>query len=153
MPIIALSEIKAVAKLALPLMAAFLAQKGMQLIDTVMMGWIGPDALAAGALALVTFMTLIVFCMGTLSAVGVFCAHARGANTLLGVTTALQNGLCLALLLALPLMLLVWHIPALLLATGQVPGVVHNSQLLLHSLVWGVPGLLLFLVGRICVSI
>ncbi len=152
MPLITLPEIRAVAKLALPLMAAFLAQKGMQLVDTVMMGWIGPDALAAGALTLVTFMTLIVFCIGTLSAVGIFCAHARGANTLLGVTTALQNGLCLALLLALPLMLIVWHIPTLLLATGQVPIVVHNSQLLLHSIVWGVPGYLLFFVGREFVS-
>jgi MATE family multidrug resistance protein len=58
------TEIKSILLLALPLIAAFLAQKGMQFIDTMMMGWIGPEALAAGALGTQVFFTILVFCMG-----------------------------------------------------------------------------------------
>lgn len=141
-------EAKLVIKLALPLMAAFLAQKGMQVVDNMMLGWLGPEALAAGAFALTTFVTILVFCMGTLSAVGVFIMHARGANQSGDIQAYLQQGLCLALMLGLPAMLVIWHIPQVLSMVGEAAGLVANAGLLLHGLVWGFPAYLLFLVLR-----
>lgn len=147
-----LSEVKLLLIAALPLMGAFLAQKGMQLIDTLMMGWIGPRALAAGALGMSLFSAVLVFCMGTLSAVGVYIARARGANQLTNIKHHLQQGIYLVLFLSLPSMLLIWLIPHFLLKIGEEKQVVDSASLLLHSLVWGFPGLLLFLVLREFVS-
>lgn len=149
MPLIKTHELKSMTMLALPLMAALLAQKGMQVIDTIMLGWFGPVALAAGALAVTTFITVVVFCMGTLSVVGVFIMHARGADQHADdIKSILQQGFCLALLLAVPGMLLVWQVPAILLKVGQDAAIVANVRLILHSWVWGLPGYLLFLTMR-----
>lgn len=139
-------EIKKTFSIILPLMAAFLAQKGMQFIDTMMMGWIGPAALAAGAMGMAIFITLLVFCMGTLSAVGVLIARAKGANDGEDITCSLQNGIGLALFLAIPGITVLWFAPLFIRDENQA--VIHNATLLLHGLSFGLPGYLLFLVFR-----
>jgi len=85
-------EIKSTINIALPLMAAFLAERGMQFIDTVMMGWIGPTALAAGALGTGIFVTMLLFCMGILSAAGIFIARSKGADNINDITSTMQHG-------------------------------------------------------------
>ena len=147
-----LHEIKSITALALPLMAAFLAQKGMQFIDTFMMGWIGPEALAAGAIGTSIFITILVFCMGTLSAVGIFIVRAKGANNPSDIKSSMLHGLCLALFISLPCMIIIWFAPDMLSALGEDPLVIKNTILLLHGLVWGFPGFLLFLVLREFIS-
>lgn len=144
-------DIKSTFALIFPLMAAFLAQKSMQLIDTLMMGWIGPSALAAGAVGTAIYMTTLVFCMGTLSAVGVFIARAKGANDKDDVRLSLQHGILMALLLSVPCIGLIWAAPHVLIVVED-PAVVHNAALLLHGLSLGLPGYLLFLVFREFIS-
>lgn len=146
--ILKIDDIKSIITLALPLMAAFLAQKGMQLIDTIMMGWIGPDALAAGAIGTSIYITTLLFCMGVLSAIGIFIVRAKGANDLTDTKASLLHGLCLAILISLPCMLIIWFTPHMLIILGQSAEVVRNVILLLHGLVFGFPGFLLFLVLR-----
>ena len=147
-----IDEIYVIIKLALPLMAAFLSQKGMQFIDTIMMGWIGPDALAAGSLGTSIFVTSIIFFMGTLSAVGVFIARARGENNLDDIQSTLQQGIYLSLFFSLPCMLLIWCAPLALAHMGENINIVHNTALLLGGLIWGIPGFLLFLTFREFIS-
>ncbi len=139
---------KPIIRLALPLMATFLAQKGMQVVDTLMMGWIGPYALAAGALGTAIFMTIMVFCMGTLSALGVCIARAKGAKNSMEIKVLLQNGMWLAMLLSIPCMVLIWVMPYILSMLRMDPHVVFNTKLFLHGLVWGFPGFLFFLIFR-----
>ena len=78
-------EVKSIITIALPLMAAFLAQRGMQFIDTVMMGWIGPTALAAHQIALqcvnIAYTLPVSLSMATALQVG----HAAGAKNLVQV--------------------------------------------------------------------
>jgi MATE family multidrug resistance protein len=145
-------EIKSLIIISLPLMAAFLAQRGMQFIDSVMMGWIGPTALAAGALGTALFFTIFFFCNGILSAIGIFIARAKGANNYDDIQSTLQHGFCLALLLAIPGMMLIWFIPGILLKLGEDPSVVKDATSLLHGMAWGFPGFLLFLVLREFIS-
>jgi multidrug resistance protein, MATE family len=141
-------EIILIFTLSLPLMAAFLAQKGMQFIDTLMMGWIGPEALAAGALGTSIYINILLFCMGTLSSVGVFIVRAKGANNHSDIKSCMENGVYLTLLLAFPCMLVIWFMPDLLLLIGEDPVIIEKVRLLLHGLVWGFPGYLLFLLCR-----
>jgi MATE family multidrug resistance protein len=141
-------EIQSIITIAIPLMAAFLAQRGVQFIDTIMMGWIGPTALAAGALGTAFFATISLFCMGVLSTVGVFIVRSKGSNDIDGIKSTLQHGFSLALLLSIPCMIIIWHVPHILFQIGENPLVVRDTTLLLHGMVWGFPGLLLFLVLR-----
>jgi MATE family multidrug resistance protein len=142
------NEIKPIIIIALPLMAAFLAQRGMQFIDTVMMGWLGPTALAAGALGTSFFVTVLLFCMGVLSTIGIFIVRAKGADNIIDIKSTMQHGFCLVAFLSAPCMLIIWLVPHILSSIGQDPIVVANTALLLHGMVWGFPGLLLFLVLR-----
>ena len=143
---------KHIIHIALPLMAALLAQRAMQFIDNVMMGWLGPTALAAGAIGTAIFVTVLLFCMGTLSGAGVFIARAKGANNIDDIKSTVQHGYCLALFLSIPCILIILFSPHLLLQIGEDPIVIKKTRLLLHGMVWGFPGMLLFLVLRECVS-
>ncbi len=145
-------EISSIIIIALPLMAAFLAQRGMQFIDTIMMGWIGPTALAAGALGTAIFATILISCMGVLSAIGVFIVRAKGEDNINDVKCILQHGLFLAVFLSIPCMIFIWFTPHILLKIGEDPLVVEDTALLLHGMVWGLPGFLLFLVLREYIS-
>lgn len=124
----------------------------MQLIDTIMMGWIDPLALAAGALGTSIFTTSLLFCMGTLSSVGIFISRARGAGDEHDIKVSVLHGICLALFLSLPCMFIIWFSPYLLLMIGESPRIVENTNQFLHGLVWGFPGFLLFLVFREFIS-
>jgi len=141
-------EIKTIFKLTAPLLMAFLAQKSMQFIDTVMMGWIGPEALAAGALGTAILFGVMTFCRGTISSVGVYISFSRGANNAEDIKSSLQNGIYLALLLGLPGAIFLWFAPNLLSVLGQNPHVIVYTKMLLHGLAWGLPGCLLFYVLR-----
>jgi len=145
---IRLNDIKQLCLNAWPLVAAFLAQKGIQIVDTLMLGWLGPDALAAAALANSCFLLIVVFCMGSISAVGIYIVGARGSHQPLDIKHSLQSGMYLAVFLSLLGMLVIWQTPRLLEKLGQNPHVVANTRLFLHGLVWGLPGFLLFLVYR-----
>jgi len=133
-------------------MAAFLAQKGMQFIDTLMMGWLGPEALAAGGLGTTVFMTLLIFARGIFSAVGILIVHARGASQENEITHILQQAFYLAILISPPLMILSWRVPLFLTLIGQNPEVVKNTQLLLNGLTWGIPPFLFFYILREYIS-
>lgn len=145
-------EIRATLSIAFPLIAAFLAQKSMQFIDTIMMGWIGPSALAAGAIGMSVFVTILVFCMGTLSAVGVFIARARGEKNGDNIQLYLQNGIWLAWFLSVPCVIVMWIAPHFLIR-GEEEEVLNNAILLLHGLSLGLPGYLLFLIFREFISV
>lgn len=145
-------EIIAFVKWCVPLAASFLALKGMQFIDTLMMGWIGPDALAAGALATNIFITLLVFCRGVISMLGVTIVHARGAHQKHEITSLVHQSIYLALALSIPVMLMAWQAPKYLVMIGQNPRVTADAQRLLQGLTWGIPGYLLFFVMREFIS-
>ncbi|MBE9020849.1 MATE family efflux transporter, partial [Chroococcidiopsidales cyanobacterium LEGE 13417] len=53
------TEIKEFLKLAIPLVSAQVAQSATGFVDTVMMGRLGQEILAAGGLASITFLTLL----------------------------------------------------------------------------------------------
>jgi MATE family multidrug resistance protein len=142
------NDITAIFSIALPLVAALLSQRGMQFIDTVMMGWLGPPALAAGTLAGAIYITILLFAMGILSAVGIFIVRGKAFNDSLAVNLNLQHGIYLALLLSIPCMLIIWFMPYALSYLGEDALVIKDTISLLHSLMWGIPGELLFLVMR-----
>ncbi|MEU2545501.1 MATE family efflux transporter [Streptomyces roseolus] len=80
-----LTDSRALATLAVPLALTQLAQVALTTTDTIMMGLMGAEALAAGGLAMVVFNQLRTMGVGMVTAVGnqvaAAAARAEGADT------------------------------------------------------------------------
>lgn len=116
-----LKEAKAVLSLGLPLIGAQLAQVAIQTTDIVMIGWLGPEHLAASALGASLFFATWLFAMGICGAVAPLVAHARGAKQPRQVRRSVRQGFWVAVAIGLPLSVVLWQMEAILLAIGQDP--------------------------------
>ena len=112
-------EGKAFLKLATPLAAAQLAQFAVSVVDTIMMGRLGTDSLAAGGLAASTFQMMLSVITGFVVSVGVLAAEAYGAGEKSRIVGLGRQGLWLSLLLAIPFTLLLWNMTPILALLQQ----------------------------------
>jgi multidrug resistance protein, MATE family len=114
--------------LTLPLVGSQLAQAGTGFIDTVMMGWMGPQTLAAGGLAAAAFMTLFVAGLGLTTGVTSLAAEAFGAQDRSRVQTITAQGLWLTALVTIPAILLLLNSEQILLHLGQTPAIAQGAS-------------------------
>jgi multidrug resistance protein, MATE family len=140
-----LSEAQVSLGLAVPLAVAQLAEAGIPVVNSVMMGLLGTKNLAAGALGTITFITLLVVCVGTLTAGGALAAEAFGAKEIDRVSRITSMGLWLAVAISLPAILIIWNCSSILPLLGQEESTVVLTKSYLHALVWGLPAALSFL--------
>ncbi|NJL40534.1 MAG: MATE family efflux transporter, partial [Leptolyngbyaceae cyanobacterium SM1_4_3] len=132
-----MAEIWACLLLSVPLAAAQLSQAATAFVDTVMMGLLGSQTLAAGGLGAVIFSTLLLVCTGIVSAVGPLVAEAYGAGNIKAIEGIARQGLWLSLVLSFPCMLLIWNGDVLLIALGQEPDNAVLAGAYLRAIVWG----------------
>jgi len=85
--------------LAFPIVAGFLGQMLMGLVDTVMVGWVGVLPLAACAFANTILSVPLVFGFGLLSSVSVRASHAFGSGNPELAGESLRGGILLSLLM------------------------------------------------------
>jgi multidrug resistance protein, MATE family len=130
-------ELKACLNLSVPLVAAQLTESATAFVDTVMMGWLGSEALAAGGLGAITFCYLLWVSSSILSAVSPLVAYAEGAGMIDKVRQVVQQGLWLAVILGLPIALLLWNSEAVLLRLGQDVKTVALTRTYLQAIAWG----------------
>lgn len=142
------SELRAILKLAGPLIAAQLAHVLMVFTDTVMMGLLGPATLAAGGLGAASYSFVSIFCVGVIASVGNLVAIRHGAQDAAGVTRLTQNGLWLGWGLALLAGLALWNLGPALLYFGQKPENVSGGMQFLSTLVFALPGYMSFMALR-----
>jgi len=135
-------EIRALLHLAIPLTFVQVAEGMVNVVDSLMMGWLGTAALAAGGLGAVIFWTFLSLFSGLLEMTGALAAEAYGAGNddQVGVITA--QALLLSLVVALPTMWLFWHLQGVLLALGQSPEIVDQTMSYLRAILWGFPAAL-----------
>jgi MATE family, multidrug efflux pump len=89
-------------RLAVPVVIIQVGMMAMGVVDTIMVGHISAQALAAVALGNLYFFALAVFGMGTLMVLDPVVAQAVGAQDRPAVARAVQRGCLMAILLALP---------------------------------------------------
>jgi MATE family, multidrug efflux pump len=89
-------------RLAVPVVIIQVGMMAMGVVDTIMVGHISAQALAAVALGNLYFFSLAVFGMGTLMVLDPVVAQAVGAQDRLAVARAVQRGCLMAILLAIP---------------------------------------------------
>jgi len=142
--------------LAIPLALSQLAQVAIQTTDVVMMGWLGPEALAAGALTTNVFFVQFVFGMGVVTAVSPLVTQivgrVSGPGKVREARRAVRQGLWVATLLAVPFMIVCWQVRPILVALGQDPELAALAERYMLGLVWAMPSALWFIVLRCFVS-
>jgi len=135
-------------KIALPLMAAYLAEYAMFVITKIVVGRLGYHELAAVGLAGELSFAVLVILMGLLSIVGVLVAQAEGAGRKRDAGQAVRQGFIVATALGVPATVLVWNLAPLLALSGQDPRVIALAAPYLHGLAGFVLPLLWFSVLR-----
>lgn len=113
------AEVRRVVALALPVAATQVGTMLLGFVDTVMLGRVGTDALAASAIANVWIYGTTQLALGTLFGLDPIVAQAHGAGRGDVAGRALQRGLVLSLLLSIPVALVWLASERFLVATGQ----------------------------------
>jgi len=142
------TELRAILRLAGPLIASQLAHMLMVLTDTLMMARLSPEALAGGGLGAATYSFVSIFCIGVIAAVGTLVAIRQGAGDIVGAARLTQAGLWLAWLMALVAGLLLWNLKPVLLLFGQTETNVQAAGQFLLILPFALPGYLSFMALR-----
>lgn len=130
-------ELREFLKLAIPLASAQVAQSATGFADTIMMGRLGADQLAAGGLAAITFFSIMITASGMVTGVSPLIAEAFGAGQHNRIQHIARQGLWLSLLVTLPAMLITGHMDTILLQLGQAEATVRSSNVYLDIMMWG----------------
>ncbi|HEY0275199.1 MAG TPA: MATE family efflux transporter [Paenirhodobacter sp.] len=136
-------HIRALLLLGLPLIGSSLAQMGLHVIDTVMIGWYGVRELAAVVLASGLFFVLFILGSGFSFALMGRVATALGAGDETQVRRDARMTMWLSLIFAVLVMPVMVLSGPLLLFLGQKPEIAALAQDFLHIAMFGmVPALI-----------
>jgi MATE family multidrug resistance protein len=134
-------EILAFLRLAIPLAGTQVAQAMTSFVDTLMMGRLGQEALAAGGLAATTFFTVLMITSGAVMGVSPLIAEAFGAE--LGVNSQRRiqqvtvQSLWLAIALSVPIMLLLHPLDRVMNQVGLAADTIALADTYLNIILWG----------------
>ncbi|QIL03043.1 MATE family efflux transporter [Sphingomonas sinipercae] len=143
-------EAVATASLAAPLVLAQLTQIAIYSTDVVMLGWLGPEALAASALGVNLFFMFNFTALGLVTAAAPLIAAALGAkkHAVRDVRRSVRSAIHAALLFCAFAWLVMWNAHAILLALGQDPTLSAEAAKFLRILQWTLLPNLLIIVLR-----
>lgn len=143
-----LHELRALSRVAVPLVVGQLGGIAMNTTDTIMVGPLGAESLAGAGLGNAIFMACLVICTGTLLGMSPLVAQAYGAGERGECNRVLVQGLWLAALLAVPMTVVCLFGLPIARALDQPDAVARLAGGFLGAIAWGVPPLLLFMAFR-----
>ena len=144
-----LAEMSPTLALAGPVVLAELGWMAMGVVDTVIVGGLGAEAIGAVGLGSIAFFTTAVFGMGLLLGLDTLVSQAFGAGDLDDCRRSLAQGVLLALAMTAPLMgVVLLAIPPLLAAMGVEPGVLRETLPYLRASSYGTLPLLIYAAFR-----
>ncbi len=129
---------------ATPMLLAQLSSMGMMIIDTILLGHHGAEDLAAVAVGSGLYIAIVFALIGILQAVTPIVAQLHGAGRQGEIAASLQQSLWLALLLAIPGILLLVYPDALLSLSTIDANVEVKTRSYLQALACGLPALLFY---------
>lgn len=143
-----LEHARATLVLGLPLIGAQLAQIGISVTDTVMIGWLGAFELAAGVLGTQAFFLTFIFGGGFAFAVLPIAAQAHGREDVRGVRRSVRMGLWVILAYSALIMVPLWYTEHALLLLGQDPDTAALAGRYIQVAQWSMFPALIFMVLR-----
>jgi multidrug resistance protein, MATE family len=142
------AELAAMFRLALPIVLAQVGLMSMGVVDTLMMGRVSAEALAAVALGNLYFVTVSVPSTGTLMVLDPLVAQAVGARDPERMALGIQRGIVLALALSVVTSILLWPVHGVLELLRQPAVLVPMATSYVRVSILGVAPFLLFVVLR-----
>ena len=130
--------------LAAPVVMAELGWVTMGIVDTVMVGGLGADAIGAVGLASMLFLAVAIFAMGLLLGLDPLVAQAYGASRLDECHRWLIDGVWLCVIITGPVIACLFALSASLGAWGLPTDVLRLTRPYLDILTWSLPPLLLY---------
>lgn len=147
-------EIQKSLRLSFPLIGSQMIYASSGIITIMMIANMGHNELAANVLVWGIYIALISISFGMLSAVSILVAHSYGANEKYNINITVGQGVILATLLAIPMIITIWFAPNVLYLTNQNPEVIKLSIPYFHSLAWCIlPLNLLFVFEQFLIGI
>jgi MATE family multidrug resistance protein len=148
MPTVWRDEFDGTIRLALPVVLAELGWMAMGLVDTVMVGGLGPEAIGAVGLGTILILTASLLGLGLLLGLDTFVAQAFGAGALAECHRWLRDGVTLAFILSPSMVLGIGVLVPLLPVWGIHPSVAGLAAPYMAIAAWSLPPLLLFTAFR-----
>lgn len=135
-----LGEARATFALAWPLVLSNLAQTSLTAIDVLLMGRLGAEALAAGALGTNLFFGCTIFGIGVVTATAPMLAQELGRNrhSVRDVRRTVRQGFWVAVAVAVPLWTVLWFAEPIFLALRQEPRIAAEAGVYLRALQWSI---------------
>ncbi len=132
-------EVRATLFLAWPLILSNLSGALIHATDVYLLGKIGPEALAAGALAVNLVMSLSLFGMGLMVATAPMIASeiGRKPHSVRDVRRTVRQGLWLAVSFCIPVWIALSFAEQIFRALGQQPELARGAASMVHTLMWG----------------
>lgn len=131
-------EMKATLWLAWPMVLTNVAQTAMTATDVLMLGWLSPDALAAGAIGTNIYFMLMIFGLGLVLGVAPVLAQEIGSfkYEVRRVRQTVRHGLWIALFSSVLIWIVLWNAEYILLVTGQDPTIAKLAGTYVRALQW-----------------
>lgn len=148
------TEIRATLLLAYPLILTNLAQAAIHATDVILLGWMGPRTLAAGALGVNLVNACLIFGTGLVTASAPMMARELGRfrHSVRDVRRTVRQAMWAAVAIAVPFWALLWQAEAILLAFGQDPALAADAAKFVRALQWGLLPFFFYLILRSFVS-
>ncbi len=136
--------------LSWPLVLTNTAQTAMTATDVLILGRLGPDALASSALGVNLYFAGLIFGLGLVTATAPMIAREIGRNrhSVREVRRTVRQGLWSAIAITVPLWGVLWHTESILLAMGQEPRLAEGAGIYVRGLQWSILPFLGFIVLR-----
>jgi multidrug resistance protein, MATE family len=133
-------EVRATLRLSWPIVLTNLAQTAMTATDVMLMGRLGPQALAAGALGANLYFLPLIFGMGFMLATQPMMATELGRrkHSVRDIRRTVRQGLWVAILVSLPIWALLWNTRSILDLMGQDPALTPLAGGYVRALQWAV---------------
>ncbi|MEO6527354.1 MAG: MATE family efflux transporter [Gemmatimonadaceae bacterium] len=142
------AELAAMTRLAFPIVLAHLGLMSMGVVDTLMMGRVSAEALAAVALGNLYYVTLTIPATGILMVLDPLVSQAVGARDAERIALGVQRGFVLALALSAAACLALWPVQGMLELLRQPPGLVALATPYVRISILGVLPFFAFVVLR-----
>ncbi|MEN3931644.1 MATE family efflux transporter [Microvirga sp. W0021] len=131
-------ELLAMLLLSWPMIMTNLSQTALTVIDVMLTGRLGAEALAAGALATNLYFGFFIFGVGVVTVTSPIIANTLGRkrNDVREVRRIFRQGLWAAACLSVPVWIVLWHAEEILIYIGQKPELAAEAGHYMHVLQW-----------------
>lgn len=134
-------EARATLTLAWPIILTNVTMATIGATDVLMVGWLGPQELAAASLGFNLSMLMGIFGMGLVMGGSPMMASeiGRRANSVRDIRRTFRQTLWLVALVSLPMLLILWQTGPILRLLGQQPVLASLAQDYVRAYMWSIP--------------